>query len=263
MALVSLTPTIKLSWEPNATQTLSLLNRCSNMEELKQIHAQMFKLGLANETVPLSNILTFCTSRNSGGLSYAQMVFDRVNTPNTFMWNTIIRGFANSSEPEQALLLYQQMLTHSVPHNSYTFPFLLKACSNVSALEETQQIHAQIIKLGFSSEVFATNSLLHAYAICGSIESARLLFDRIPHRDIVSWNSMIDGYIKCGAIKTAHEIFNDMKAKNVVSWTTMISGYVGAGMNKEALNLFHEMQIAGVKPDNIALIHYADNVEYI
>lgn len=254
MALVSVSPAIKFSWESNAMQTLSLLGRCSNMEELKQIHAQIFKLGLANNTVLLRNILTFCTFANSGSLAYAQMIFDRIDIPNTFMWNTIIRGYANSSEPEQALLLYSKMLAHSVPHNSYTFPFLLKACSSLSALEETLQIHAQIIKLGFGSEVFATNSLLHAYAISGSIEFAHLLFDRIPQRDIVSWNSMIDGYIKCGDTETANEIFSDMTEKNVVSWTTMISGYVGAGMNKEALNLFHEMQIAGVKPDSKALV---------
>lgn len=254
MTTILQTPMNQFSLESNTTQTLSLLKRCSYMEELKQIHAQMFKKGLTVNTILISRLLAFCTSSNSGSLAYAQMVFDRIIKPNTFIWNTMVRGYADSSEPEQALLLYQQMLSHSVRHNAYTFPFLLKACSRLSALEETQQIHSQIIKFGFGSEVFATNSLLHAYAICGSIKSASLIFNRMPQRDTVSWNSMIDGYTKCGEMELAHEIFKDMKEKNVISWTTLISGYVGAGMNKEALNLFHEMQIAGVKPDNVALV---------
>lgn len=254
MATILPTPMNQFSLESNTTHTLSLLNRCSYMEELKQIHAQMFKKGLTVNTILVSRLLAFCTFSNSGSLAYAQMVFDRIIKPNTFMWNTMVRGYADSSEPEQALLLYRQMLSHSVLHNAYTFPFLLKACSRLSALEETQQIHAQIIKFGFSSEVFATNSMLHAYAVSGSIKSARLIFDHMPQRDTVSWNSMIDGYTKCGEMELACEFFKDMKEKNVISWTTLISGYAGAGMDKEALHLFHEMQTAGVKPDNVALV---------
>lgn len=223
------------------------------MVELKQIHAQLFKTGQVSDVIPASKLLSFCILPKSGNLAYARMVFDRFSEPNTFMWNTMIKGYANSNEPEEALHLYHQMVCHSVPHNNYTFPSLLKACSCMSALGETQQIHARIIKMGFSSEVYAINSLLHVYAIAGSIESVNLLFDRIPERDIVSSNSMINAYTKCGEMGRANEVFRDMPERDVISWTTMISGYVNAGLDKEALNLFREMQMAGVKPDSVAL----------
>ncbi|GKU99186.1 hypothetical protein SLEP1_g12066 [Rubroshorea leprosula] len=226
---------------------------CSNMEELQQIHGRMLKTGLVVDDIPVSKVLTFCVSPRSGNLQYAQMVFERIRRPNTFMYNIMMRGYSNSSKPEKAILLYQQMLHHSVPHNAYTFPFLLKACSCLSALEETKQIHAHIIKLGFGSDVYATNSLIHVYAVSGSLKSACLLFERLSERDTVSWNSMIDGYARCGQMEVAYEIFKDMQTRNIISWTTMISGYLRAGMHKEALNLFHEMQIAGVKPDKVAL----------
>ncbi|KAL5557315.1 hypothetical protein UlMin_039551 [Ulmus minor] len=233
--------------------TVSLLETCSNMEELKQIHAQMFKTGLVSNVLSASKLLTFCVSPNSGNLAYARMVFNRFSRPDTLMWNTMIRGYSNNNEPEEALLLYHQMICHAVPHNNYTFPFLLKACSSLSALEETKQIHTRIIKMGFGSEVYAVNSLLHVYATTGSLNSANLLFERIPHRDMVSWNSMINGYAKCSEMGKAYEYFKNMPEKNVISWTTMISGYVREGLDKEALNLFHEMQMAGIKPDNVTL----------
>ena len=244
----------QLSFESNVAQTLSLLERCTNMMELKQIHARIYKTGLIIDPIPVSRLLTFSTSLDFGNLIYARKVFDRISRRNTFMWNTMIRGYSNSNEPKEALFLYHQMLCHSTPHNAYTFPFLLKACSRMSALEETQQIHAHIIKTGFGLDIYATNSLLHVYAISGSIKSAHLLFDRLPHQDIVSWNSMIDGYTKSGDIDTAYKFFKDMPVKNVISWTAMISGFVGANLNKEALKLFHEMQVASIKPDNVALV---------
>lgn len=254
MAPILCTPTSQLSSESNAAQTLHLLQRCSNMEELRQIHGQMLKTGLVLDAIPASKLLAFCASPNSGSLAYARTVFDRIFRPNTFMWNTMIRGYSNSKEPEEALLLYHHMLYHSVPHNAYTFPFLLKACSSMSASEETQQIHAHIIKMGFGSEIYTTNSLLNVYSKSGDIKSARLLFEQVDQRDTVSWNSMIDGYTKCGEIEMAYEIFNHIPERNIISWTSMISGCVGAGKPKEALNLFHRMQTAGIKLDNVALV---------
>lgn len=233
--------------------TVSLLDRCSSMDELKHIHACLFKTGLISDTIIVSKLLAAASSPKSGNLMYAQMVFDRISKPNTFMWNALIRGYAYSNKPEQALFLYEQMLSHSAPHNSYTFPFLLKACSGLSALKETQQIHAHVAKLGFDSEAHSANSLLHAYAKLGSVVSARLLFDRMAERDIVSWNSMVDAYAKSGNIETAYDVFKHMPDRNDISWTTMISGFVQAGLGKEALDLFQEMQIAGVKPDNVVL----------
>ncbi|KAK5775106.1 hypothetical protein PVK06_042973 [Gossypium arboreum] len=263
MTPLTLSPTKQLSLELNATQTLPVLEQCSTMEELKQIHAQMLKTGLVADTVLVSKVLTFCVSSKYGNLEHARMVFDRVNRPNTFMYNTMIKGYSENNKPETALLLYQHMLDLSVPHNSYTFPFLLKACSSLSAMEETKQIHAHVVKLGFRSDVYAVNSLLHVYASSGSMEAARLLFDQVLKRDVVSWNLMIDGYAKCGKMETAYEFFKNMPTKNVISWTTMISGYVGAGMYKEALNLFQEMQIEGVQPDKVALASTLSACSYL
>lgn len=234
-------------------QTMSLLVNCSNMKQLKQIHAQMIKTEIATEPKLATKFLTLCTSPHFGDLLYAQKVFNGITSPNTFMWNAIIRAYCNSNEPELAFLLYQQMLSSSVPHNSYTFPFVLKACRNLSAMGEALQVHGLVFKLGFGSDVFALNALLHVYALCGDINYARQLFDNIPERDVVSWNIMIDGYIKSGDVKTAYGIFLDMPLKNVVSWTSLISGLVEAGLSVEALNLCYEMQSAGFELDGVAI----------
>ncbi|XP_028807216.1 pentatricopeptide repeat-containing protein At5g66520-like [Neltuma alba] len=248
-----LTPSNQPLLQSNAEETLNLLERCSSMKELKQIHARVLKHGSYTPQITVSKLLDSCTSSEFGDLSYARMIFDGIKSPNIIMWNTMIRAYSNSNFPEASLLFYQQMLHHPVTYNAYTFPFLLKACSALSAFEETKQIHAHVIKRGFGSEVHATNSLLHVYGNSGSIEYARRLFDRLPQRDIVSWNIMIDGYIKLGSIDMANEIFQAMPAKNVISWTTMINGFVKVGLNKEALSLFQEMMIAGFKPDSVTL----------
>ncbi|KAL1217026.1 Pentatricopeptide repeat-containing protein [Cardamine amara subsp. amara] len=242
------------TFEHNLSETMSCLQRCSKQEELKQIHARMLKTGLTQDSYAMKKFLSFCISSNSSDfLPYAHIVFDGFDRPDTFLWNLMIKGYSCSDEPKRSLLLYHRMLCCSAPHNMYTFPFVLKACSNLSAFQETTQIHAQITKCGYGDDVYTVNSLINSYAVTGNFKLAHLLFDRIPKPDIVSWNSVIKGYTKAGKMDSALTLFRKMEEKNAISWTTMISGYVQAGMNKEALQLFHEMQNSDVEPDNVSL----------
>ncbi|PKI70026.1 hypothetical protein CRG98_009629 [Punica granatum] len=213
----------------------------------------MLKTGLVLDPMCVSRLLSVSASPPTGDLSYARSLFERIASPNTFMWNAMVRGYSDCGEPEGALILYIHMLSDSVPHNFHTFPFLLKACCDPSFIGETLQIHNHIVKFGFGTEIFTVNSLIHAYAACGRVESARLVFDRAPGRDIVTWNSIIDAYVKSSELEMAYQMFKEMPEKNVVSWTTMISGLASAGSNREALRLFHEMQIEGIEPDAAAL----------
>lgn len=76
----------------------------------------------------------------------------------------------------------------------FSFPPLLKAAARGFALREGVELHGLVCKLGFDSDPFVQTALLGMYASCGQIQDARLVFDKMSHRDIVTWDIMIDGY---------------------------------------------------------------------
>jgi len=43
-------------------------------------------------------------------------------------------------------------------------------------------------------------------------------------RDVFSWTSMVNGYAKSGELELARMSFNEMPERNVVSWSAMIAG---------------------------------------
>lgn len=51
---------------------------------------------------------------------------------------------------------------------------------------------------GFETDVSAVNALITMYVKCSHVNSVRLLFDKMPQRDIISWNAMISGYFENG-----------------------------------------------------------------
>ncbi|XP_077247158.1 pentatricopeptide repeat-containing protein At3g09040, mitochondrial-like [Tasmannia lanceolata] len=72
------------------------------------------------------------------------------------------------------------------------------------------QIHAQIIKLGFSNDIFSQNNLLVMYSKCEVLSSALGVFDEMRHRNLVSWTSMISGAIQNGELKMGLELYVEM-----------------------------------------------------
>ncbi|XP_010243341.1 PREDICTED: pentatricopeptide repeat-containing protein At4g39530 [Nelumbo nucifera] len=57
-----------------------------------------------------------------------------------------------------------------------------------------KNVHAQIIVLGFHSDIFLTNLLLKSYSKSSCLRSARLLFDAMPQRNLITWSSLISMY---------------------------------------------------------------------
>jgi pentatricopeptide repeat protein len=52
--------------------------------------------------------------------------------------------------------------------------------------------NGQAVKNGVDFVLPVENSLVHMYGSCGDVLVARVMFDGMVSRDLVSWNSMID-----------------------------------------------------------------------
>ncbi|XP_049933012.1 pentatricopeptide repeat-containing protein At5g66520-like [Nymphaea colorata] len=232
-----------------------ILQKCATMKQLKQIHAHFITAGLLDSNVfLLGRLFAFCADTDSGDLDYAHLVFTQIRSPDIFFVNTIIRGYSTSPTPTKSIQFYTHLLRSRQAPDLYTFPFVLKACTQLSDVWQGETIHGQAIKFGFSSYVYVGNALIHMYGFCGHVETARQLFDGISERDVVSWNSMISVYAKLGDAREARSLFDAMPERNVISWSAMIACYVQQGSSKDALNIFSQMQADKVMPHKSTLV---------
>ncbi|KAK9288048.1 hypothetical protein L1049_016494 [Liquidambar formosana] len=224
---------------------ISLLQICKKVEELAQIHTLLIKTSLIREKHAFGRLLlSFTSFDNPGNLDYARKLFDTIDFHrNSFIYNTMIRGYSNCGNPKEAFAIYSRMLCEdSVYPDDFTFTFVFSACSKLQAAFEGKQAHAQMIKCPFKFGTQSWNSLMDFYAKIGEIGSAgRRLFDGIEEPDVVSWNCLLDGYVKLGELGEARKVFEEMPQRDIVSWTTMLVGYVNAGLLGEASHLFNKM----------------------
>ncbi|XP_057961256.1 pentatricopeptide repeat-containing protein At1g50270 [Malania oleifera] len=202
----------------------SLFQRCVTVQHLFQTHTVLTTSGLSHDILLLPHLLLrFLAISPPCYLSYASILFDRIQTPDICLWNMMIRAFASSPEPEMSLVLFARMRRDGVAPSKHTFPALLKAFSKLKN-ETLFQVHAQIVKFGFSFDPFVRNSLISVFANGGCVGFARRVFDESLQRiDVVAWTAMIDGY-----------------ARN--------------GLAMEGLGCFLEMRSGGVRVDEVAIV---------
>ncbi|XP_058103525.1 pentatricopeptide repeat-containing protein At4g21065-like [Magnolia sinica] len=136
--------------------------------------------------------------------------------------------------------------------DNFTFPFTFKACSLLSALQAGACVHAHLLKLGYASDIYSLNTLLHMYCQCGRLDNARQLFDEIPQRSVVSWSAMIAGYDHNGYAREALGVFVEMLVDNVrADETTLVSvlsactrcGYLNFGESVHAHAIVNGLQL--------------------
>ncbi|KAI3457063.1 hypothetical protein Pfo_013726 [Paulownia fortunei] len=232
-----------------------LETNCHTIKDLRKIHAQLIKTGLAKDTIAASRVLAFCATSPGRDLDYAFSVFCQIEKTNLFTWNTIIRGFCQSSDPQVAISLFVEMLVSStVQPEKLTYPSVFKAYTQLGLAKDGAQLHGRIIKLGLEFDPFIRNSVIHMYANCGLLGNAWKLFDEDEDMDVVAWNSMVMGLAKCGEVEESWRLFSKIPFRNEISWNTMISGYVRNGKWMEAMDLFCEMQDKEIRPSEFTLV---------
>lgn len=162
-------------------------------------------------------------SRNE--IKLARRVFDQIPKPSVVLWNMMIRAYAWAGPYRQSIHLYNHMLQLGVTPTNFTFPFVLKACSALQALELGRLIHNHAYILGLSMDLYVSTALLDMYAKCGNLFEAQTLFNNMSLRD-----------------------------RDIVAWNAMIAAFSFHALHTETMHLLAQMQQTGITPNTSTLV---------
>ncbi|XP_061956595.1 pentatricopeptide repeat-containing protein At5g61800 [Populus nigra] len=241
---------------------IKLIKQCKTISQLHQLHAYTITntpLSFHSSPSLLTKFLYTLTTKakaksSTSLLHYAKSIFNSIQNPSTFCYNTIIRVHTLLSFPIPALHFFTQMRRLSVPLDSHSFPFTLKACAQLGGVFLSRCLHCQVLKFGSLSDLYVMNSLIHGYMASDMSNDAYKVFDESPQRDVVSYNVLIDGFVKAGDVVKARELFDLMPVRDSVSWNTIIAGCAKGDYCEEAIELFDFMVDLEIRPDNVALV---------
>ncbi|PKU73603.1 pentatricopeptide repeat-containing protein At3g16610 [Dendrobium catenatum] len=182
------------------------------LEEGKKIH-QHILWSKAHVHLPslLEKLTLMYLSCNK--IEVAHLIFYEIPKPSIFLCNAMIRAYAWKGPFNRAIDLYYHLIGFGIKPNKYTFPFVLKACSTLLAVEEGTEIHNHAKKMGLDCDVYISTALIDMYMKCGKVHEARLVFLQIESRDVVAWNAMVAGCSLHGLYDDAVGILLEMQSR--------------------------------------------------
>ncbi|KAK6126658.1 hypothetical protein DH2020_039605 [Rehmannia glutinosa] len=248
------------------------LQSCSNVEEIRKIHAVVVKL--VKDPLPFVYNNMISKYVKFGDLVAARRVFDNMSERNVVSWTAMLNGYQRHGIGNEALRLFIEFVNNGFHGNAHTYVCMLNLYSKTFDYELGRQLHACIIKTQTGQEAFILLSQMlsdgldpNEFTVCSILnacgEEKELRFGKQLHgtvvkkaydMDVYVGTALVDLYAKCGKIEESRRIFDGMERKNAITWNSIIAGYACNGLGGEAISLFRIMKRLKVLANNLTMV---------
>ncbi|CAH9094729.1 unnamed protein product [Cuscuta epithymum] len=182
-----------------------------------QLHSCVLKCGLEFEVFIGNSLVTMYLK--SGEIVDAERVFHEMPCKDLVSWNALLSGYVQEgSYSAKVMPMFIEMVKEGKKLDHVSLTSAISACGQQKKLELGKQIHGLAIKKAYGSHVSVCNVLMAIYSKCGVPNDAKIVFQR-------------------------------MNERNVVSWTTILSV-----CEEDAMSVFNEMQKNGVRPNDVTFV---------
>lgn len=237
----------RLGVEVNEFTLSTILETCfqdEHQQMIRQIHCAIVKSGFSFHGYVCSSLIKcyvkFGQLDDSFEFFYG---FDRLDLET---WGTMISALVHQGYLFQAIKLLNSLIEAGGKPDEFILGSILNSCADIAGYHLTKSVHSIVIKMGFQTQVFVVSAVLDAYAKCGDIESARMIYSQsFRSGDVVIYNAMIIACAHHGLVEEAMAIFEKMKLANIkpsqATFVSVLAACSHMGRLDHGRFLFHSM----------------------
>ncbi|CAK9167775.1 unnamed protein product [Ilex paraguariensis] len=182
--------------EPNNLTFPFIAKACAKLSNLKYsqiIHTHIAKSPFQSDIYVQTALVDMYIKCNH--IDYAYDLFESMPRKDLAGWNAMLVGFAQMGFLDRVSKLFNQMRFEGVQPDSVTVVGLTQLVAAIKDLKLMNAVHSLGMIIGIEADVSVANTWIVAYAKCGDMESAEMIFQGIvlAFVTVVSWNSLITG----------------------------------------------------------------------
>ncbi|XP_023519288.1 pentatricopeptide repeat-containing protein At1g74630 [Cucurbita pepo subsp. pepo] len=236
--------------EPNIVAWNAIVAACFRCEDVKDAEQVFHRMPIKNLT---SWNIMLAGYTKAGELRLAREVFMKMPLKDEVSWSSMIVGFAHNGSFNNAFAFFRELRQEGMRPNEVSLTGALSACAQAGAFEFGRILHGFVEKSGFLQIVSVSNALIDTYSKCGNLDMARLIFDNMLERSVVSWTAMITGLAMHGYGEEAIRLFNEMEESNIkpdgITFISILYACSHAGLVDLGCSYFSRMvNIYGIEP---------------
>ncbi|GFP90069.1 pentatricopeptide repeat-containing protein at3g51320 [Phtheirospermum japonicum] len=216
------------------------------------------------DEMPMRDLVTWNTIidgfAKAGEMGLAHKMFDKLPVRNVVSWNVMITGYLDFRNPGNALKLFREMMARRFVSSDTTMVNVIVACGRSNRLKEGKSVHGHLVKTFLGSSLIIDTTMIDMYSKCGRVDIARVIFDKMPTKNVVSWNAMVLGHCIHGDPVDGIGLYSEMVDKIIsngnraepdeITFIGVLCACARLGMLTEGKNYFSQMiDFFEVKPN--------------
>ncbi|CBI36364.3 unnamed protein product, partial [Vitis vinifera] len=212
--------------QPDQFTFTTLLTLCANQRndnQGRQIHAHLIRANITKNIIVETELVHMYSE--CGRLNYAKEIFNRMAERNAYSWNSMIEGYQQNGETQEALRLFKQMQLNGIKPDCFSLSSMLSSCVSLSDSQKGRELHNFIVRNTMEEEGILQVVLVDMYAKCGSMDYAWKVYDQTIKKD-----------------------------RNTALWNSILAGYANKGLKKESFNHFLEMLESDIEYDVLTMV---------
>lgn len=237
---------------PNEFTFAGVLNACANhtLEDIgKKIHGYMTRIGFNPSSFAASALVHMYSK--CGNMVNAEGVFKGMPYPDLVSWTSLISGYAQNGQPDEALQYFELLLKSGIQPDHVIFVGVLSACAHAGLVDKgLEYFHAINEEYGLTHTADHYACIIDLLARSGRFEEAENIINKLPMKpDKFLWASLLGGcriHRNLKLAERAAEALFEIEPENPATYVTMANIYATAGMWNEVAKIRKTMDDRGV-----------------
>jgi pentatricopeptide repeat protein len=158
----------------------TIIKACSalkRMDKCNQLWGMMIDKGIEPNDIVLGCMLDafVCNGKVEDAVKLLKQWSSKI-VPNTVMYSTILKGFANSRQPGRALDIWKDMHASGLPLNTVVYNVMIDSQARVGAMDEVSKLVGSMGPNGCSPDGITYSTIVKGYCVKGALDKAFEVF---------------------------------------------------------------------------------------
>ncbi|XP_019054914.1 PREDICTED: pentatricopeptide repeat-containing protein At2g04860 [Nelumbo nucifera] len=245
-ALVLFRKLLRYGVKPNGHTFSLLIKSCAfsssvsdslaAIQEANQIQTYLIKTGF-DRFVHVGTALLDLYAKN-GCVFTAHQLFEDMPDRDLVSWNALICGYSRNGYDAEALEVFIELLRQGLSPCRTTLVCVIPSCAQPELLYQGKSVHGVGVKAALDLDSRVKNALTSMYAKCADLGAAKILFEGMSEKCVISWNTMIAAYGQTGYFDEAFLVFKIMHEESIGANSVTIVSLLSANGHLDSIHSF-------------------------
>mmetsp|Transcript_18962 Transcript_18962/g.35230 ORF Transcript_18962/g.35230 Transcript_18962/m.35230 type:complete len:1026 (-) Transcript_18962:200-3277(-) len=214
----------KSSLQPSVFTYGSLIKACSILKRVDKCWELWSKMADERAMEPNDIVLgcmldaLVCNDHVEEALSLFKKYQEKVR-PNTIIYSTLMKGFANSRQASRAMDMWREMRESGMSMNTVVYNGVIDAQARLGLMDEVSLLVQTMEKDGCEPDPITYSTIVKGYCVSGMLDKAFDVFRSMQQNqmanDSIVYNTLLDGCVRQNRMDLADLLLEDMDTFNI------------------------------------------------